>query len=54
MQMLMFTFQIPKFVSRTNAEIMRKLADLKELSVYWDIDTKMVGDLNGKELQVKH
>ena len=44
--------QIPRFVSRSNADVMRKLADLKELSVYWDIDAKTVGHLNGPELQV--
>ena len=33
-------------------DIMHKLADLKELALYWDISCEMLANLRGKELLV--
>ena len=33
-------------------DIMHKLADLKEMAVYWDINSPMMADLKGQELLV--
>ncbi|XP_053397933.1 intermembrane lipid transfer protein VPS13D-like isoform X2 [Mercenaria mercenaria] len=36
---------IPKFVSRDNVEMMHKLVDLQNFSLYFDTNTTLVGDL---------
>ena len=44
--------QIPKFVSRNSADMMHKLLDLQNFSVYWDTDAAQVGHLPMSELAV--
>ena len=47
-------FQVPKFVSRYDTDIMHKLVDLRDFSMYWDTDAAMVGDLPVSELAVSN
>lgn len=39
-------------MSRAGADMMYKLVDLQNFSVYWDLDASMVGDLPMDELSV--
>ncbi|KAL4233287.1 Vacuolar protein sorting-associated protein 13D [Mactra antiquata] len=41
---------VPKFVSRDNVEMMHKLVDLQNFSLYFDTNTTLVGDLTKYEM----
>ena len=43
---------MPKFVSRGNVDLMRKLVDLQNFAMYWDTDAELVGDETGIGLEV--
>ncbi|XP_064629557.1 intermembrane lipid transfer protein VPS13D-like isoform X2 [Lineus longissimus] len=36
---------VPKFVSRDNSDVMHKLVDLQNFSIYWDDGVELIGDL---------
>ncbi len=45
--------QVPKFVSRYDAEMMHKLLNLENFSVYWDVGIEMFGHLPQADLAVR-
>ena len=47
-------YQVPKFVSRADVDLMRKLVDLKNLAVYCDTKSEMIGHKTGADLEVRY
>ena len=44
---------MPRFVSRGNVDLMRKLVDLQNFAIYWDTNAELIGDQTGFALEVR-